>query len=257
MTDKKIENQRSNERYLIKFYIFIFMYIAVSIFIIYLTFRIGVVDAVKNIIQTKITSVAENVPFPKKVFIIDAGHGGIDSGAVGVDNISEKEINLAISKKLEKLMKTADIEVIMTRTDDIMLSDDNAVRKKASDLANRVRIAKKYPDAVFISIHMNKFTQEKYSGMQVFYSPNNIDSANLADIIKKTNKAYLQSENNREIKRGKDIYVLENIQNTGVLVECGFLSNRNEAYLLCDDAYQNKIAHVIFASVLVYCEEKD
>jgi N-acetylmuramoyl-L-alanine amidase len=143
----------------------------------------------------------------------------------------------------------SNFEVILTRETDILLNDDGVKKKKASDLANRVKTANKYPNAVFISIHMNKFTSEKYKGLQVFYSVNNLDSANLAELIKRNNQSYIQPDNNREIKRGKDIFILENIKNCGVLIECGFLSNLEEARLLARDDYQNKLAKIIFASV--------
>jgi len=140
-------------------------------------------------------------------------------------------------------------QVIMTRDSDIMLATDGVTRRKASDLANRVKIANNNSNAVFVSIHMNKFPQERYKGLQVFYSPNNLDSANLADLIRTNNKEFLQPENNREIKRGRDIFVLENIKNCAVLIECGFLSNREEAALLASEEYQKKLARIIFASI--------
>jgi N-acetylmuramoyl-L-alanine amidase len=96
---------------------------------------------------------------------------------------------------------------------------------------------------------MNKFPQESSKGLQVFFSGSNLDSVNLADLIRTNNKEYLHPENNREIKRGKGIFVLENIKNCGVLIECGFLSNAEEAARLMTDEYQNKLAKMIFASV--------
>lgn len=102
---------------------------------------------------------------------------------------------------------------------------------------------------------MNKFTQEKYKGLQVFYSAKNLGSANLADVIKKNTKKYLQPDNNREIKRGKDIFILENTDNCAVLIECGFLSNYEEAHLLNSDEYQNKLSKILFMSVLQYIGE--
>jgi len=181
--------------------------------------------------------------------IIDAGHGGIDSGAVGVDDIIEKDLNLSVALKLKRLFKMSNCDVILTRETDILLNDEGAKKRKSSDLLNRVKIANKYPDAVFISIHMNKYPEGKYKGMQVFFSQNNLDSANLAELVKINTKSYLQPENNREIKRGKDIFVLENIKNIGVLIECGFLTNPEEAHLLIREDYQNKLAKIIFASV--------
>lgn len=140
----------------------------------------------------------------------------------------------------------------MTRDTDELLNDEDAKKRKASDLSNRVKIANNFPDAVFVSIHMNTYPQEKYYGLQVFYSPNNIESAKLALKIQEYTKAYLQPELNREVKRGKNIYVLENIQNCAVLIECGFISNRMEADKLADKQYQNKLAFLIYNSILGY-----
>jgi len=234
----------NHRKYLFKFYIFVFMYIFMAAFIVYLTFRAETISSAQyNIFVNAVSDTA------RPIIIIDAGHGGIDGGAVGVNDIVEKEINLAIALKLKRLFNMTHAEVILTRETDMLLNDDGARRRKASDLSNRVKIANKYPGAIFISIHMNKYPGERYKGMQIFFSQNNLDSANLADLLKKNNRSYLQPNNNREIKRGKDIYVLENIKNIGILVECGFLSNSEEAYLLTQDDYQNKLAKIIFATV--------
>ena len=240
------------KKYLIRIYIFMAMYLIAALFILYLTFRANVsareLHAAYIRASTEMGTGAVTAR-PRPAIIIDAGHGGEDGGAVGVGGEIEKDINLAIALKLKRLFGMTTFEVIMTRDSDIMLATDGVTRRKASDLTNRVRIANNNPHAVFVSIHMNKFPQERYSGMQVFYSPNNRDSANLADLIRMNNKEYRQPENNREIKKGLDMFVLENIKNCGVLIECGFLSNRDEASRLTDEEYQMKLARIIFASV--------
>jgi len=221
-----------------------------ALFIFYLAFRTIAVTPVLNI-NNNINN--DGIKSNKPVIIIDAGHGGIDGGATGADeNIVEKNINLQIALKLKRLFKISNCEVILTRETDIMLNDDGVKKRKASDLSNRVKIANKYPGAIFISIHMNKYPQSQYKGMQIFFSQNNLDSVNLAELLKKNNKSYLQPDNNREIKRGKDMYVLENIKIIGILIECGFLSNHEEANLLITDNYQNKLAKIIFASVVEF-----
>ena len=251
----------NRKKYLLKFYIFVLMYIFMAIFILYLTFRTDSNIYRRSNIYINVSSLppAANVSNANKpVIIIDAGHGGADGGAVSNDGkILEKDINLIIALKLRRLFKISNYEVILTRETDIMLNDDGVKKRKASDLANRVKIANKYPDAIFISIHMNKFPQEQYRGMQIFFSQNNLDSANLAELVKRNNKSYLQPENNREIKRGKDIYILENIKNIGILIECGFLSNYEESRLLIQDDYQNKLAKIIFASVVEFEKKFD
>ena len=244
-------NNNKNKGYLLKFYIFTTMYIIAALFILYLTFRANAASQelrgahFRVSAETAITGI-------KPAVIIDAGHGGIDGGAVGVNGELEKDINLAIALNLKRLFNMTNFQVILTRDTDILLSTDGVKKKKASDLVNRVKIANNNPRAVFVSIHMNKFPQEKYSGLQVFYSANNLDSANLADLIRTNNREYLQPDNNREIKKGRDIFVLENIKNIGVLIECGFLSNAEEAALLAGDDYQKKLARIIFASIMEF-----
>jgi len=251
----------NHKKYLVKFYIFVLMYIFMAIFILYLTFKFDSNIYRRSNIFLNVSANTEKININKPVIIIDAGHGGTDCGAigkaVGKNNILEKDLNLKIALKLKRLFKMSNCEVILTRETDILLNDDGVKKRKASDLLNRVKIANKYSDAVFISIHMNKFPQEQYKGMQVFYSQNNLDSANLAELLKRNNKYYLQPENNREIKRGKNIYILENIKNIGILIECGFLSNYEELCLLIQDDYQNKIAKIIFASVVEFEKKFD
>ncbi|MCL1858350.1 MAG: N-acetylmuramoyl-L-alanine amidase [Oscillospiraceae bacterium] len=243
----------SKKKYLLKFYIFVVMYIFMALFILYLTFKaIAATPALSNIYLMNVSANEDIIKSNKPVIIIDAGHGGIDGGASSSDGIIEKDINLAIALKLKRLFKTANCEVILTRETDVMLNDDGVKKRKASDLSNRVKIANKYPEAIFISIHMNKYPQEKYKGMQIFFSQNNLDSANLAELLKINYKSYIQPDNNREIKRGKDIFVLEKIKSIGILIECGFLSNHEEAHLLIQDNYQNKLAKIIFASVVEF-----
>ena len=240
----------TKEKYLVKFYVFMLMYIFIAVFILYLTFRFNFGYFSSGNYSSYRFAGADYFENESFIVIIDAGHGGIDSGAIGIDNIIEKDINLSIAKKLESLLNIANIEVIMTRTEDILLNTLDAPRRKASDLSNRIRVAQKYPSALFISIHMNTYPQEKYKGLQVFYSSNNLESANLADTIKKNNQKYLQPDNNREIRRGKDIFILERTNNCAVLIECGFLTNREEAHLLNSDEYQNKLSRILFISIL-------
>jgi len=242
----------SQKKYLFKLYISVFMYIFTALFILYLTYRAVAATPTRSNIFFNTSTSESATKSTKPVVIIDAGHGGIDGGASSSDKIIEKDINLAIALKLKRLFQMSNCEVILTRETDKMLNDDGVKKRKASDLSNRVKIANKYPDAIFISIHMNTYPKEKYKGMQIFFSANNLDSANLAELLKKNNKSYLQPENNREIKRGKDIFVLENIKTIGILVECGFLSNHEEAHMLTKDDYQNKLAKIIFASVVEF-----
>lgn len=184
--------------------------------------------------------------------VIDAGHGGEDGGAVSSTGILEKDLNLRISLTLNDIFSVSGVNAAMTRTDDRMLYNDaSSGKKKSQDLKNRVLIAADYPDSLFVSIHMNKFAESKYSGLQVYYSKNNPESKTLADKIQSFTKEYLQPNNNRLTKEvGSGIYLLEHINTPAVLVECGFLSNETEAAKLNDPNYQKKLSCVIYAAVI-------
>lgn len=193
---------------------------------------------------------AETTQMP--TVILDAGHGGMDSGAVSVYGDEEKHLNLAVTQKLGAFLENAGVRVIYTRTEDVMLDNKNGgSSKKTRDLMQRVEIAKSEPNAVFISIHMNTLSIEKYSGLQVFYTDLNDANRALAQVIQNTVHSTIQQDNNRIAKdaEGK-IYILDRISQPAILIECGFLSNREEAALLKDDTYQAKLAYVLAHPIL-------
>ena len=192
------------------------------------------------------------------VIVIDPGHGGIDGGAVGIDDIVEKDINLAISLTLRDMFVASGFEVVMNRETDVSIHDEGITStrgQKTSDLHNRLAIMEEYPGGIFLSIHQNKFGQSSSWGTQVFFGPQNANSEKLAGIIQEDIAGSLQPENSRQIKpAGKNLYLMYNAECPAVLVECGFLSNRDEAYKLTDHDYQSKIAFVTFTSVLRFLE---
>jgi len=191
--------------------------------------------------------------------IIDAGHGGEDGGAVGRNGVLEKELNLAISEDLATLLRSSGYKVIMTRSDDRMLYDrsvDYRGRKKLLDLNARVDIAKKTEMAIFISIHMNSFTDSRYSGLQVYYSENDPTSHSLAESIQSTVCESLQKDNQRKVKSsGGKIYLLDRIDSPAVLVECGFISNPEECELLCSEKYRKELSLALFCGINRYISE--
>ncbi|MBQ0010074.1 MAG: N-acetylmuramoyl-L-alanine amidase [Ruminococcus sp.] len=192
-------------------------------------------------------------PEPVRTIVVDAGHGGMDGGAVSDDGVLEKDLNLAVAGKLVSLLRMGGVRVVMTRSDDRLLADPSSAHKKRDDLASRVRIAEEQENAVFVSIHMNKFPVEKYRGLQVWYSRGNKQSAELADAVQKKTAAVLQPQNTRETKAAdSSIYVLDHLDIPAILVECGFLSNAEETRLLCDESYQNKLAAVLYAAIIDY-----
>lgn len=193
------------------------------------------------------------------IIIIDPGHGGFDGGAIGVNGIIEKDINLAISLKLRDMLEEAGYTIVMTRETDTATNDENDTTtrsKKVSDMRNRLNLTKLYPGSTLISIHQNKLTSSSsvYGG-QIFYSPNQESSKELAQYIQTEFNQTIQPEKTREIvKTGKNLYLFYNAQNTAVLCECGFLSNPKEEALLNTEDYQYEIAYCIYRGILLYRE---
>lgn len=188
--------------------------------------------------------------------IVDAGHGGEDGGAVGIDGTNEKDINLDIALKLEKILSFYGFNVIMTRTQDVMTCDEGLStlrERKVSDIHNRFALIEANPDAIFVSVHQNKFDDPNQNGTQVFYSGNNEKSKLLAENIQATVVSALQPSNKRVVKRsGSGIYLLYHAQAPAVLVECGFISNLDEVKRLNDDSYRMKTAILIADGILKY-----
>lgn len=197
-----------------------------------------------------VESYKETAAEARRRVIIDPGHGGKDGGAVSVTGAHEKQLNLDISLVLSDTLHALGYEVIMTRVDDIELTHTDGGTRKMQDLLGRHKIARDNPDAVFVSIHMNKFPQEKYSGLQVYYSENDEHSLELARQIQSNVKDYIQQENNRKVKKAdSSIFLLHKITSPAVLIECGFLSNNNEAALLDTVEYRAKLSAVIACSI--------
>jgi N-acetylmuramoyl-L-alanine amidase len=154
---------------------------------------------------------------------------------------------------LRDMLEAEGINVILTREEDVLLYDRNTDyqgRKKVLDLAARLHVGEKTPDALFVSIHMNAFTQTKYKGLQVYYSPNHALSATLAQNIQSATAEQLQKDNDRKIKRAdSNIFLLDRLHCPAVLVECGFLSNPEDCHLLTQKDYQQKIAFLLFCAI--------
>ncbi len=202
-------------------------------------------------------SVAISLP----IIIIDAGHGGFDGGAVTKDGIPEKDINLNIALFLNEYLSLLGFDTILTREKDQSLESegfDTIRSKKTSDLHNRMKLMEETDNSIFISIHQNIYTQEKYSGMQVFYSPKTAEESSLlAKSIQETVVYELQQNNTRQIKEcGTSVYLIYNAVKPAVLVECGFLSNFEEAEKLKTEKYQKQIAFCIAMGIQNYINSR-
>ncbi len=191
-------------------------------------------------------------------FVIDPGHGGEDGGA-NVGDILEKDLNLAVSECLTDVCTLFGYSSQMTRTEDTLLYDyfndlsDYTGHKKTYDLKNRLRIAEESGAELFVGIHMNKFPQSKYRGLQVYFSPNDPGSEIAARLVQSYAKKYIAPDNAREIKgSGDSIYILKRIEQPAILVECGFISNPEECTALQTPEYRARLAAVIFSSCAEY-----
>ena len=198
---------------------------------------------------------ALTAPESLPVIVIDPGHGGEDGGACSDGGICEKDINLSIALYLYEICRASGLECRLTRSEDVMLYTDGKPTRKMQDLANRLKCTEG-GDCIFVSIHQNKFPQSSCRGSQVYYSPNVADSEKLASAIQNGIKAALQPENTRNIKKaGSEIYVLDRASVPAVLVECGFLSNKDDLDLLTAKDYRKKLACVIYAAILGYLSD--
>ncbi len=199
------------------------------------------------------------LPSEGKTIIIDAGHGAPDGGAVGDSGVLEKDLNLSVAQILQKFMESGGTRVLLTRSDDNGIYDvsGNIKSKKVSDIKNREKFMKETDADIFVSIHMNKFSEKQYSGPQVFYSVNDDESKKIADYIQSNMISALSPVSEREIKPAdKNIYLLNNATIPAVLVECGFLSNAEEERNLKDKNYQRKLAWSIYCGLIEYFNEK-
>ena len=187
----------------------------------------------------------------QRVYIIDAGHGGVDGGALGYDGTRESDLNLKTAVIVRDILTVLGHTTVMTRDSDTMLSDGGEGTNKMRDLRCRLKICTDNADGVFISIHMNKFPDSKYSGLQVWYSPNDKSSGELASSIQSRARKILDPTNDRETKEATSaIYLLYHSKIPSVLVECGFLSNKDELAKLKTHEYRQKLGAVIVIGVL-------
>jgi len=188
--------------------------------------------------------------YGRKTIILDAGHGGIDGGAISCTGELESKINMQITEKLRDLFHLMGYQTLMIRDSNISVhtNGETIAQKKISDLKERVRIVNSQKDAILISIHQNTFPEEYYSGSQVFYAKT-AGSDELAKSLQGSLVKNIAPDNKRKSKQGSGIFLLDHINKTGVLIECGFLSNREEEARLSDHEYQKKLCASICVAV--------
>lgn len=184
--------------------------------------------------------------------VIDAGHGGNDPGKISAGGIKEKDVNLAIAIKLKGELEKRGVKVVLTRGSDVCLAKPGATNKKTADMHERVDIINESGCSLLISIHQNSFTDASVRGAQVFYYGESDDSKRLANILQQELVSGLDPSNHRKAKTGNDYYILRRTSCPGVIIECGFLSCPEEAALLIDDKYQEKLVRAVSDAIEKY-----
>lgn len=226
-------------------------------YILFLTAVVLIIGAM----QAGLTSLTENIYVQSTIsesvtVVLDAGHGGLDSGCVGENGTLEKDINLSIVLKLRDMLEISGVNVILTRETDKSIHDKGVTgirNQKESDMDNRLEIINSSGADALIMVHQNKFTDSKYNGAQMFYNDETEGAETFADILQNKFVEYLQPDNKREIKEEEDkIYLLMNSKMPGVLCECGFLSNPEEEKNLSNDEYQSKVAFTIYSGLMEF-----
>lgn len=198
-------------------------------------------------------SVPASVLKGKNVLVIDAGHGGIDGGAIGVDGTKESDINLAVAQKLRALCIFCGKASVMTRTDDVS-NCEYSDYSEHKELVRRAELADSIPGAVLISIHQNCYPTALPQGAHIIYSGNGV-SSELGNILQKNITATVDKNNRRVAQPDKNkLYILSNVSCPAVLVECGFMSNYFDIGNLKDNNYQKALSAVLFASFLQFTE---
>jgi len=199
-----------------------------------------------------------SLPVTGKTVVLDAGHGYPDEGAESANGVTESSINLIITQKVQILLEQSGCTVVLTRSDENGIYDLSATtirEKKVSDIKNRVKIGNESSADAFVSIHLNKIPQSQYYGWQAFFKPDNAQSEELAKSLQEELNSSIQKENKREALKITGKYIIEHVEVPIAIVECGFLSNPEEAALLQKDEYQNKIAWGIYNGIMDYFYE--
>lgn len=202
-------------------------------------------------VQTVSNNIAQSNNKP--VITIDAGHGGMDGGCVSINNKCEKDINLNILLSLRDMAKIMGYNPVCTRESDVSIHDKNikgVAKQKKSDMDKRLEIINQNENGIAVSIHQNQFTDPKFHGAQMFYCSKIAESEQFADIMQKQFVSKLQPDNKRETKPVTDeLYLLCNAKCPAIMIECGFLSNKEEADKLENEDYQKQVAFTIFSGI--------
>lgn len=200
---------------------------------------------------------AENGSGEKRKYIVcvDPGHGGTDPGKVGINGQLEKDINLAIAKKLKTYLEASDVTVVLTRDKDMGLYSSGDAHKKMADMRKRCQLIEEAKPDLVISIHQNSYHEEAIRGGQVFYYKTSVRGKQLAQILQERFDYVLGDANKRQAKANDNYYLLLHVKEPIVIAECGFLSNREEAEKLETKEYQDRLAWTLHMGIMEYLNQ--
>lgn len=220
--------------------------LGMTIILLFTSFVLSRKDAIAAVESRALKTVNE------KCIVVDAGHGGDDPGKIGINGTLEKDINLLIAHKLKALLESQGYEVVMTRTTGEGLYRQGTKNMKVEDMQNRCKIIAETMPVFTVSIHQNSYPEEYVKGAQVFYYGQSKEGAELAKRIQESLVVRLDPENHRLEKANESYYLLKKTPTPTVIVECGFLSNSEEAELLNTEAYQDRIAFAVMMGIVQY-----
>lgn len=218
---------------------------------LYLTMGLMLVGTVFLTVKGTVSFVdSSNVQKAERCIVIDAGHGGDDPGKIGINGALEKDLNLEIARKVESLLRLEGIETVLTRTGSEGLYDAGAENKKVQDMKRRIEKIEEASPMLTVSIHQNSYPEEYVKGAQVFYYKDSKESENAAKLMQESLKQRLDPQNHREAKANASYFLLKKTSSPIIIVECGFLSNQEEAKKLSDPAYQEQVAWAVFMGIM-------
>lgn len=199
---------------------------------------------------------ASTIPEKGQTVVIDVGHGGSDPGMIGIGQLEEKGVNLAIAWKLRKELEEKGFTVVMTREEDVGLYEEGSTNQKAQDMQKRCEIIAKVKPALTVSIHQNSYTDSSVCGPQVFYYEDSQEGERLAKVLQEALNEGLSIERPREAKGNRSYYLLKRSEGILNIVECGFLTNPREAELLVQEEYQQKVAESLCRGIEAYLQSQ-
>ena len=182
------------------------------------------------------------------VIVVDPGHGGEDPGKVGSNDVLEKDLNLQIAMKVKTMLEDAGITIVMTR------EDDKVPKAKKEDLDERVKLINDTNPKLALCIHQNSYPDESVKGAQVFYHTTTEQAEDVASIVQEELRV-VDPENKRQIKENDTYYMLKYTKVPTIIVECGFLTNPEEAAKLTEEEYQNQLAQAICEGIIKWLDK--